>query len=324
MKLNNNSKIFISGHNGLVGSAIERVLKKNNYKNIYTIVRKELDLENYEHTLDFFNNNQFDLVIHCAAKVGGINANNSFPYDFLYKNLKIQNNVINAAHLTNVNNLVFMGSSCIYPKNCPQPIKEDFLLTGPLEITNRPYALAKIAGIELCWSINKQFKRNYYCLMPTNLYGINDNYNLGSSHVLPAIIRKVYEAIISKDKIINLWGTGRPRREFLFSDDLAEAVLFMLNKKNFFDVFNDNECPLINVGYGEDHTIKEIAEIIIKNFNTKLSIEFNHNMPDGTFQKLLSSSKLNSLGWIPKYTLEDGIKLTIDDFILNQDYYCGK
>jgi GDP-L-fucose synthase len=316
MKLNTNLKIFIAGHNGLVGSSILRYLKKKGYSSLITAERKDLDLEDISQVESFFKTNSIDLVILCAAKVGGINANQSYPFDFLYSNLQIQNNVISSSLRHNVEKLIFMGSSCIYPKNSQQPIKEEFLLSDSLEPTNRPYALAKISGIELCNSINKQFNKKYIALMPTNLYGPNDNYDLEKSHVLPALIKKIHTAKVENHKFVQIWGTGKPKREFLHSDDLASAVNFILENNFIFDdLVNKFDFPILNVGSGIDYSIKELAQIISKVVGYDVIFEFNTNMPDGTMKKLLSSDRINSYGWKHNTNLEDGISQVYEEFL---------
>lgn len=298
--INLESKIFIAGHNGMVGKSILNKLKNSGFNNIFTISRKELDLTDQSLVDKYFSDNNFDLVINAAAKVGGINANNSYPYDFLYQNLQIQNNLINSSYKFNVYKFIFLGSSCIYPKLSPQPIKEEYLLTGKLEETNKWYAIAKISGLMMCQAINKQFNKNFICLMPTNLYGPNDNFDLESSHVLPAMIRKFHESKIYGNNKVTLWGDGSPYREFLHVDDLANAVLFSIE--------NELNNTIYNVGFGSDITIHDLAILVKDIINKDSKISWNNSKPNGTPRKLIDSSKLLSLGWKPKIKLKDGIK----------------
>lgn len=307
--MNFDSKIFIAGHNGLVGSAIVRALKSQNYENLIMRSRQELDLLDQRAAADFFAQEKPEYVFLAAAKVGGIYANNSHPADFIFENLQVQNNVIHSAYLSGVKKLLFLGSSCIYPKNCPQPIKEEYLLTGELEPTNEPYAIAKIAGVKMCQSFNRQYEANFISVMPTNLYGPNDNFDLNSSHVLPALLRKFHEAKISNAEKVTVWGTGIPRREFLHVDDLAEACIFLMN--------NYNNPEIINIGSGEDVSIKHLSEIIKKITGFRGKIEFDTEKPDGTMKKLLNVSKINALGWKAKIGLEKGLKDTYDWYIKN-------
>ena len=300
MVINLESKIFIAGHNGMVGKSILNKLKNSGFNNIFTISRKELDLTDQSLVDKYFSDNNFDLVINAAAKVGGINANNSYPYDFLYQNLQIQNNLINSSYKFNVYKFIFLGSSCIYPKLSPQPIKEEYLLTGKLEETNKWYAIAKISGLMMCQAINKQFNKNFICLMPTNLYGPNDNFDLESSHVLPAMIRKFHESKIYGNNKVTLWGDGSPYREFLHVDDLANAVLFSIE--------NELNNTIYNVGFGSDITIHDLAILVKDIINKDSKISWNNSKPNGTPRKLIDSSKLLSLGWKPKIKLKDGIK----------------
>lgn len=297
--MDKNSKIFIAGHRGLVGSAIVRNLEHLDYKNLVLKSRSELDLMNESAVKDFFESEKPEYVFLAAAKVGGINSNNLYPAEFIYCNLKIQSNIIHYSYLNKVKKLLFLGSSCIYPKLAPQPIKEEYLMTGELEITNYAYATAKIAGIKMCQAYNQQYNTNYISAMPTNLYGINDNFDLENSHVLPALIRKFYEAKENKEKFVEVWGTGSPRREFLFVEDLADASIFLMN--------NYNGSEIINVGTGIDVTIKELAELIKKIVEFEGELVFNISKPDGTPRKLLDVSKINSLGWSAKTSLEEGI-----------------
>jgi GDP-L-fucose synthase len=310
------SKIFVAGHKGLVGSAIVRTLEKSGYQNIITRDRFQLDLENEKLVSEFFKTEKPEYVFMAAAKVGGILANNSRPVDFLLNNLKIQNAVIQACYESNVSRLLFLGSSCIYPKFATQPLREESLLTGQLEKTNRPYALAKIAGIELCWSYNRQYGTKYLAAMPTNLYGPKDNYDLNSSHVLPALIKKVHEAKLANKDFVEVWGTGNPKREFLYSDDLAEAAIFLINlpEEKFNILINAENCPIINVGTGSDLTIRELAEQISKTIGFKGRILFDVSKPDGTPRKLMDVKKINELGWKHSTSLETGIARAYEDF----------
>jgi GDP-L-fucose synthase len=301
-----NSKIYVAGHNGMVGSAISRKLIELGYTNIITRTRKELDLLNLSKIIDFFILERPEYVFLCAAKVGGIKANVDFPADFIYENLTIQNNIIKCSKDFRVKKLLFLGSSCIYPKMAPQPIKEEYLLSGYLEPTNDAYALAKISGIKMCQSYNKQYDTNFISVMPTNLYGYNDNYDLENSHVLPAMIRKFHEAKIDKTDV-NLWGTGTPKREFLFADDLAEACLFLMNTYNSSDI--------VNIGTGEDISLKELALLIKDIVGFYGNILFDESKPDGTPRKLLDVSKLKELGWIYKTNLREGIEKTYKDYV---------
>ena len=302
-----NEKIFLAGHNGLVGSAILRILKKYGFKNIITVNRFDLDLTNQQKVFSFLSKRRPVAVIIAAAKVGGILDNNKYRGEYIYENLSIQNNVIHGSYLNKVKNLIFLGSSCVYPKNCNQPIKEKYLLTKELEYTNEPYAVAKIAGIKLCESYNLQYGTNYKCLMPSNTYGPNDNYNLNSSHFFPALIRKVYESVKKNKKEIILWGTGKAKRELIYVDDVAEACLFFLKR-------HTEEC-LINIGIGKDKTIKQYAEFIIKKLRAKLQIRFDNKKPDGTPRKLLDISLAKKYGWYPKISLSEGFDITYRNFL---------
>jgi GDP-L-fucose synthase len=302
-----NSKIYVAGHRGMVGSAVVRELERKGYKNIITKTSKELDLRNQIQVANFFEENKPEFVFLAAAKVGGIVANNTYRADFLYENLQIQNNVIHQAYLHNVKKLMFFGSSCIYPKLAPQPLKEEALLTGLLEPTNEPYAIAKIAGIKLCEAYRDQYTCNFISVMPTNLYGLNDNYHPENSHVLPALIRKFHEAKQSKADSVEIWGTGSPLREFLFADDLAEASVFLM--------LHYNEKQFVNIGYGEDLSIKDLALLIKNIIGFEGELKFNTDKPDGTPRKLMSVDKLFALGWKPKTNLEEGIKIAYTDFL---------
>ena len=302
-----NARIFVAGHNGMVGSAIVRKLKEIGYTNIITASRKELNLLNQLDVQSFFSNEMPEYVFLAAAKVGGIKANNEMKGDFIYENLMIQSNIIKYSKDFNVKKLLFLGSSCIYPKMSPQPIKEEYLLTGSLEQTNDAYSIAKIAGIKMCQSFNKQYGTNFISVMPTNLYGPNDNYDLNNSHVLPAMIRKFHEAKLEGKDKVEIWGTGTPKREFLYVDDLADACIHLM--------LNYNDSEIVNIGTGQDVTIAELA-IGIKNIvGYDGEIYFNPEMPDGTPRKLLDVSKLKELGWEYKTSLREGIKKTYKDYV---------
>ena len=301
------AKIFVAGHRGLVGSALIRKLKSEGYLKILTVGRDELDLRDQAATLAFFEEERPDYVFLAAAKVGGIKANRDQKADFIYDNLIIEANVIHSSYLTGVTKLLFLGSSCIYPKMAAQPMRENYLMSGPLELTNDAYAIAKIAGIYLCKSYNQQYKTRFISCMPTNLYGPNDNYDLESSHVLPALVRKFVEAKLKGADSVELWGTGCAFREFLHVDDMADACLFLMN------YYEEDET--VNIGYGKDITIMDLALTVKEAVGFKGNIVFDITMPDGTPKKLLDTSKINALGWKPKITLYDGIKNTIADFI---------
>jgi GDP-L-fucose synthase len=307
-------RIFLAGHQGLVGSAIRRELERKGYNNLLLKTRAELDLMDRAAVERFFAEERPDYVFLAAAKVGGILANNTYPADFIRDNLEIQTNVIDAAWRFGVKRLLFLGSSCIYPKLCPQPIKEEYLLTGPLEATNRPYAIAKIAGIEMCWSYNRQYGTQFLAAMPTNLYGPGDNFDLQKSHVLPALIRKAAEAKTSGDRKLVVWGTGTPRRELLYSDDLAEACVFLMNlpQAQFSTLLNSKDPPLINIGTGQDLSIRELAEAVCRVIGFDAKLEFDTTKPDGTPQKLLDASRIQALGWHASTSLEEGIRLTYE------------
>jgi GDP-L-fucose synthase len=300
-------RIYIAGHRGMVGSAIYRKLEKEGFTNFITRTSDTLDLRNQQQTADFFEQEKPDYVFLAAAKVGGIVANNTYRAEFLYDNLQIQNNVIHNSHLSGVKKLMFLGSSCIYPKLAPQPLKEDYLLTGLLEPTNEPYAIAKIAGIKMCDAYRAQYGCNYISVMPTNLYGYNDNYHPQNSHVLPALIRRFHEAKEQNLPVVTIWGTGSPKREFLFADDLAEACYYLMQ--------NYDEEGLVNIGTGEDISIKELALMIKKIVNYDGELNFDTSKPDGTPRKLMDVTKLHSKGWKHKIELEDGIKLAYGDFL---------
>lgn len=339
--MNKNSKIYVAGHRGLVGSAILKNLQEKGYTNFVTKTHSELDLTNQIEVAKFFETEKPEYVFLAAAKVGGIVANNVYRADFIYENMMIQNNVIHQSYLHNVKKLLFLGSTCIYPKNAPQPMPETCLLTDTLEYTNEPYAIAKIAGIKMCESYNIQYGTNFISVMPTNLYGPNDNFDLEKSHVLPALIRKIhlakllsesnFEAVIKDLKVstieeaktylksfgvseneVEIWGSGKPKREFLWSEDMADACVFIMENREFNDTYNPNEQEIknthINIGTGEDISIKELAELIQQIVGYKGNLVFNTNKPDGTMRKLTNVSKLNALGWKHKIELEEGIK----------------
>lgn len=301
------SKIYVAGHRGLVGSAIVRLLQQQGYSNLIHRTRKELDLTDQRQVQQFFDQEKPDYVFLAAAKVGGIYANNTYPAEFIFSNLEIQNNVIHQSYLHNVNKLCFLGSSCIYPKLAPQPMKEEYLLTGKLEPTNEPYAIAKIAGIEMAKSYNRQYGTNYISVMPTNLYGPNDNFDLQNSHVLPALIRKFVEAKKNNAPSVVLWGTGTPRREFMYVDDMADACIFLMR------TYDGDE--FVNIGTGKEVTILELAEIIQSEVGFSGKLEFDSTKPDGTPRKLLDVSKLHSLGWKAKVSLRDGLRKTIEWYL---------
>ncbi|MCB0398034.1 MAG: GDP-L-fucose synthase [Winogradskyella sp.] len=335
------SKIYVAGHRGLVGSAILENLKQKGYKNIITRTHKELDLTNQLDTKRFFESEQPEYVFLAAAKVGGIVANNVYRADFIHHNLMIQNNVIHQSYVNNVKKLLFLGSTCIYPKNCPQPMREDYLLTDTLEYTNEPYAIAKIAGIKMCESYNLQYGTNFISVMPTNLYGPNDNFDLEKSHVLPALIRKIHLAKLLAEgqeeavrvnlekatfeeakeylktfgvssKSVEIWGSGMPKREFLWSEDMADACIFIMENRNFSDTFIKGQAEIrnthINIGTGKEVSIKELAEIIKSEIGFTGNLVFNTSKPDGTMQKLTDVTKLHSLGWKHKIELQQGIR----------------
>jgi GDP-L-fucose synthase len=302
-----NAKIYVAGHRGMVGSAIFRKLKAEGYTNLVIRNSQELDLRNQQAVADFFAAEKPDYVFLAAAKVGGIVANNTYRADFLYENLAIQNNVIHQAYLQGAKKLLFLGSSCIYPKFAPQPLKEDYLLTGLLEPTNEPYAIAKIAGIKLCDAYRDQYGCNFISVMPTNLYGYNDNYHPENSHVLPALIRKFHEAKTSGGTSVTVWGTGSPLREFLFADDLADACYFLMQEYN--------EAGLVNIGTGHDLSIKDLALLIKKVVGFTGDLVFDTSKPDGTPRKLLDVSKLHTLGWKHRIALQEGLALAYQDFL---------
>ncbi len=323
--MNKNSKIYIAGHKGLVGSAIATNLKAKGYNNLVLRTHNELDLMNQVAVADFFKTEKPEYVILAAAKVGGIVANNTYRADFIYENLQIQNNVIHQSYLHKVRKLLFLGSTCIYPKNCPQPMKEESLLTSELEYTNEPYAIAKIAGIKMCESYNLQYGTNFISVMPTNLYGPNDNFDLETSHVLPALLRKMHEAKEKNETAVEIWGSGKPRREFLYSDDLADACVFLLENGEFKHTYMVGSIEIrnthINIGTGVDTSIKELALTIQKIVGYKGELYFNPNKPDGTMKKLTDSTKLHNLGWKYKVKLENGIKMMYGWYLENEDKF---
>ena len=304
--INAYSKIYVAGHNGLVGSAIIRKLKKKGYKNIIYRTKKQLDLKDQKKVFNFLKKQKPDFIFIAAAKVGGIYSNNRYKAEFIFDNISIQSNLINAAYLNGINNLIFLGSSCVYPRNCRQPIKEKYLLTGELEKTNDAYAVAKIAGIKMCESYNFQYNTNYKCLMPCNLYGPNDNYDLKTSHFFPALIFKALAAKKNKKNELTLWGSGRPKRELMYVDDLADACIYFLNKKT--------KDTLINIGTGHDKSIFEYAKFILKKINFKCKIILDKSKPDGTQRKIIDNSIALSYGWKPKIDLDEGFDLTLKSY----------
>lgn len=311
-----NSRIFVAGHRGLVGSALVRRLQALGFSNLILRTRLELDLASSFAVAKFFEEQRPDYVFLAAAKVGGIMANSQEPADFIRLNLELQTNVIHNAYVHDVKRLLFLGSSCIYPRDCQQPIKEDYLFTGPLEPTNSAYAMAKIAGIEMCRSYNDQYKTRFLCAMPTNLYGLGDNYDPRGSHVLPALIRKFVEAKQARLPSVTVWGTGTPLREFLFSDDLADACIHLmdLSEIELDSVLNTRRYPLINIGFGSDLSISDLASLVKKVTHYEGEIVFDHSKPDGTPRKLIDSRFMRSLGWVPKVPLQDGIAHAVSDF----------
>ena len=312
-----NDKIFLAGHNGLVGSAVLKELKNNNFKNIIIAERHNLNLFDQIKVESFLKKHRPKIVILSAAKVGGIKANNKYRADFIRENLQIQNNIIHGCHINNINNLIFLGSSCVYPKKCKLPIKEDYLLSGKLEVTNEPYAIAKIAGIKMCESYNKQYNRNYISLMPTNTFGPGDNYNLENSHFIPAILRKLYQARIKKKNFISLWGTGTPKREIIYVEDLANAIIYFMNKKTVHS--------LINIGTSKEYSIKNIANKIVKILNLNIKIKFDNNSKfDGTKSKVLDTTIAKNYGWKPKISFEKAIIETYKDLVKNYKKIKGK
>jgi len=319
--MEHNAKIYVAGHRGLVGSALMRNLRGKGYENFVTRTHAELDLTSQAAVEAFFAAEKPDYVFLAAAKVGGIYANNTYPAEFIRDNLAVQTNVIHAAYKSQVRRLLFLGSSCIYPKLAPQPMKEEHLLTGPLEPTNRPYALAKIAGIEMCWSYNRQYGTQYLAVMPTNLYGPGDNYHPENSHVIPALIRRFHEAKLANAPTINVWGTGTPRREFMYSEDMADACVYLMNlpEEQFVPLLgqdrNDGLAPLVNIGVGEDLTIRELAETVRDVVGYQGAIEFDTSKPDGTPRKLMDVGRLNAMEWRASTPMERGLAVAYADFI---------
>jgi GDP-L-fucose synthase len=319
-----NARIYVAGHRGLVGSALMRQLSLHGYTNIVTRTHAELDLTNQTAVADFFVKEKPEYVFLAAAKVGGIHANNTYPAEFIQENLAIQTNVIHHSYLNRVKRLLFLGSSCIYPRDCPQPIKEEYLLTGPLEPTNRPYALAKIAGIEMCWSYNRQYGTQYLAVMPTNLYGPGDNYHPENSHVIPALIRKFHEAKVNNQSTVTIWGTGKPKREFLYSDDMAEGCVFLMNlaSTHYASLLaadrNDGLPPLLNLGSGTDLSIAELAKEIKYLVGFDGEIIYDTTKSDGTMQKLMDVSLMKKIGWRAKTSLKSGIAIAYEDFLKAQ------
>ena len=314
------ASIFVAGHRGMVGSATVGVLRKQGYQNVLTRSRDELDLRDPAATLRFFEKERPEYVFLAAAKVGGILANNAYPADFIAQNLAIQGSILGASHATGVDRLLFLGSSCIYPKLAPQPMKEEHLLTGPLEPTNRPYAIAKIAGIEMCWSYNRQFGARYLAVMPTNLYGPGDTYHPENSHVIPAMIRRFHEAKAAGAESVTIWGTGTPRREFLYSEDMADGCVHLMNlpDADFLPLLgqdrNDGLAPLVNIGVGHDLTIRELAETVQAVVGFQGALRFDPSKPDGTPRKLLDVSRMSGLGWTATTGLRDGLRAAYRDF----------
>lgn len=315
--MNPESKIYVAGHRGLVGSALVRRLEQKGFAHIGKYSHAELDLADQAAVRDFFARERPEYVFLAAARVGGIHANNTYPAEFIHQNLIIQDNVIHSAWQNAVRRLLFLGSSCIYPRQCPQPMQEEYLLTGPLEATNRPYAVAKIAGIETCWAYNRQYGTRYLAVMPTNLYGPGDNYDLENSHVLPALIRKMHEAKMRGEGQMTAWGTGAPRREFLYSDDMAAACLHIMSlpDEEFGTLLRDDVPPLVNIGCGEDVTIRELVETVREVVGFQGTVVWDGSKPDGTPRKLLAVSRLSSLGWRAGTDLRTGIELAYQDYL---------
>ncbi len=315
--MDKNSKIYVAGHRGLAGSALVRRLRQQGYDKLLLRTHAELELTDQAAVRDFFQRERPDYVFLAAAKVGGIVANSSYPAEFIHGNLAVQTNVLHESWRAGVKRLLFLGSSCIYPRDCPQPIREEYLLTGPLEPTNRPYAIAKIAGIEMCWSYNRQHGTSFLAAMPTNLYGPGDSYDPNNSHVLPALIRKMHEAIKGGLKEVVIWGTGAPMREFLYSEDMAEACVYLLElpPPKFSELVRDSEPPLVNIGYGEDLSIAELARTVARVVGFRGSLRFDTSKPDGTPRKLLDSTRINTLGWKPRTRMDSGIALAYEDFL---------
>ncbi|MFP4099928.1 GDP-L-fucose synthase [Coleofasciculus sp.] len=314
--MNKDSKIYVAGHRGLVGSAIVRRLRDDGYTNLILKTSQEVDLRRQQAVEDFFAAERPEYVFIAAAKVGGINANNTYRAEFLYDNLMIESNIIHSAYLSGVEKLLFLGSSCIYPKLCPQPMQEEHLLTGYLEPTNEPYAIAKIAGLKLCENYCRQYGVNFISAMPTNLYGLNDNFDLANSHVLPALLRKTHEAKINNAEAVEIWGTGSPLREFLYVDDLADALVFLIN--------HYDDIQFVNVGTGEEVSIKDLALLIKAVVGYEGELKFDSSKPNGTPRKLLDTSKINAAGWQPKTSLKKGLELTYQWFVENYDRIKGK
>src|SRR3989344_1015302 len=310
--MDKNSKIYVAGHRGMVGSAIVRCLEANGYTNLVLRARQDLDLQNQQAVAEFFASEKPEYVFLAAAKVGGIMANNTHPAEFIYENLQIQNNIIHQSYVNGVTKLLFLGSSCIYPRLCLQPMKEEYLLTGLLEPTNEPYAIAKIAGIKMCQSYNRQYGTNFLSAMPTNLYGLGDNYDLQYSHVLPALIRKMHEAKSQDVREVQVWGTGTPKREFLYSEDLADACVILMEKHDASEI-----GEFINIGTGKEITIKELAGLVAQVVGFRGKLVFDKCKPDGMPRKLMDSSRLTRLGWHPKTRFREGILLAYQDFLNN-------
>ena len=310
-------RVFLAGHTGMVGGALLRQLEGKGYNNLLLCSHAEVDLSDQSATFRLFKEEKPEVVILAAAKVGGILANNSFPAEFIYKNISIQNNVLQAAVETSVSEVLFLGSSCIYPRDCAQPIREEYLMSGPLETTNRPYAVAKIAGVEFCWACNRQYGTRYVAVMPTNIYGLGDNYDLNDAHVVPGLIRRIHEAKESGAEKVVIWGSGSPRREFLYSDDLAEACILLLENLVLFEslIFCEEKAPIVNVGVGHDLEISELAKRICDVVGFEGKLIFDKTKPDGTPRKLLDSSRINGLGWTPKTPLEIGLPIVYDEFL---------
>lgn len=318
MPENAKKNVYVAGHRGMVGSAVVRGLKDQGCENIITATHKELDLTRQAEVEEFFRSQNIDTVYLAAAKVGGIQANNTYPAEFIYKNLMIECNIIQAAHETDVQDLLFLGSSCIYPKMAEQPMREDALLTGPLEPTNEPYALAKIAGIKLCESFNRQFRRNYRSVMPTNLYGPNDNFHPENSHVIPALLRRFHEAVESGAEEVTVWGSGKPRREFLHVEDMARACVHVMElDSKTYERFTSPMLSHINIGTGKDCSIRELAETMAEVSGFTGEIRFDTSKPDGTPRKLLDISRIKALGWEPRISLKEGLRSTYEWFLKN-------
>ena len=315
--MDKDARIYVAGHRGLAGSAIVRQLEQRGYGNLLLRTHTELELADQAAVRDFFQRERPEYVFLAAAKVGGIVANSSYPAEFIHSNLAVQTNVLHESWRAGVKRLLFLGSSCIYPRDCPQPIREEYLLTGPLETTNRPYAIAKIAGIEMCWSYNRQYDTRFIAAMPTNLYGPGDSYDLNNSHVLPALIRKMHEAMKGGLGEVVIWGTGTPMREFLYSEDMAEACVYLLSLPagKFQELLSDISPPLVNIGYGEDLHIADLARTVARVVGFRGSLRFDTSKPDGTPRKLMDSTRINALGWKPRTGLDTGIALAYQDFL---------